>query len=251
MAVNGCRFGRSVCSLPYILLLVLLLPNAASASLQPLDGGGNFHSYVDVVNRWVAEDRLDVLVLIEVANRDLNYRDEDGYKVGRMRLEVELVPLAGEPLRIKRPVRTADLTSDDANSSTLFQVFGVVFEDVPFRAGRINCTVYDVNRRRPGLLNQAGRRNSRSESSGLWFAEDSPRAAAGVALEDPLFLAHAPLATWNPDNPAEAAGTDGWLHDYMHPSRRYGLEQDRLQIFQPVWPAAGGVAVRGRSAAGD
>ena len=75
------------------------------------------------------------------------------------------------------------------------------------------------------------------------MAEDGPRTAEGIALEDPLFLVHAPFADWNPDSTAQASGDGGWLHDYMHPSRRYGLEQDRLQIFQPVWPPAGGVAL--------
>jgi GWxTD domain-containing protein len=119
----------------------------------------------------------------------------------------------------------------------------LVLEDVPFRSGRLNCQIYDVNRRRPGLLNQAKKRSSRAECATAWAAEDGPRAPAGIALEDPLFLVHAPFEDWNPESTTEATGNDGWLHDYTHPSRRYGLEQDRLQIFQPVWPQAGGIAM--------
>ncbi|MEN8007023.1 MAG: GWxTD domain-containing protein [Candidatus Krumholzibacteriota bacterium] len=222
---------------------MLLLPGAARAVLHPLDGAGNFHTYVDVVNRWVSEDRLDVLVLVEMSNVDLEYKEEKGGLVGRMRLEVQLTGPDGQVISQKRHLRTRVLSVEDAVSTTLHQVFGLVMNDVPFRSGRFNCQVYDVNRRRPGLLNQIAKRNSRSECSTAWAAEDGPRAAEGIALEDPLFLVHAPFAQWNPDSPVDVVRGDGWLHDYIHPSRRYGLEQDRLQIFQPVWPPAGGIGL--------
>ncbi len=246
MAFQSNRTERSVClyiCIPILTLLTLLLPVAAGAMLHPLDGAGNFHTYVDVVNRWVSEDRLDVLVLIEVSNGDLEYKEENGGYVGRMRLEVQLESYDGKVISQKRHLRTKVLSSVESSTRTLFQVFGLVLEDVPFRAGRFNCQVYDVNRRRPGLLNQVSKRNSRSECSSSWVAEEGPRAAEGIALEDPLFLVHAPFVQWNPSGSVESGGDDGWLHDYMHPSRRYGLEQDRLQIFQPVWPPAGGLAL--------
>jgi len=214
MAVESRRSRPSVCSysiihlLTLLLMLLLLLPGVAGAMLHPLDGAGNFHMYVDVVNRWVAEDRLDVLVLVEVSNGDLKYKEEKGGYVGRLRLEVQLESADGEIITQKRHIR-----------------------------------VYDVNRRRKGLLNQMTKRNSRSECATIWVAEEGPRAPEGIALEDPLFLVQAPFSDWDPENTAQASGEDGWLHDYMHPSRRYGLEQDRLQIFQPVWPPAGGIAL--------
>jgi GWxTD domain-containing protein len=247
MALESRRSGRFVWKNSHILLfalLAILSPGRAKAMLHPLDGAGNFHSYVDVVNRWVDEDRLDVLVLVEVANADLNYKEEDGGYVGRIRLEVQLEGPGGEVITQKRHIRTAGLPVDEAASSTLFQVFGLILEDVQVRSGRLNCQVYDVNRRREGILNQAQKRNMRSECATAWYAEEGPRTAEGISLEDPLFLVHAPFAEWNPESVAdEASGNEGWLHDYTHPSRRYGLEQDRLQIFQPVWPAAGGVAL--------
>ena len=87
MAFQSNRTERSVCSyicIPILTLLTLLLPVAAGAMLHPLDGAGNFHTYVDVVNRWVTEDRLDVLVLIEVSNGDLEFKEENGGYVGSM-----------------------------------------------------------------------------------------------------------------------------------------------------------------------
>jgi len=221
------------------ILLLLSWPPAAQAVLQPLDGQGNFHSYIDVVNRWRSEDRLDVLVLVEVANADIACEKEDGGYVGRLRIEVELIGPDGEVIERKRPVRTPALSADDAGSRTLHQVFGVVLEDVPFRSGELSCAVYDVNQRREGVLNARRRRSAVSDCVTDWYAEDGPRPAAGVALEQPLFLFQAPLADWNP---AAGGGAGGdWLQDYAHPSRRYGLEQDHLQLFLPVWPAAGGI----------
>jgi GWxTD domain-containing protein len=240
MAVKSCRLLR--CAVFIFTLLFLLPARPAEAILHSLDGGGNFHTSVDVINRWVTEDRLDVLVLVEVANSNIKFAEEGDGLMARLRIEVELLGPDGTTVTRKRPVRTPILPPEEAASPTLFQTFGVILEDVPYRAGRISVAVYDVNRRRDGLINQAKKRNARSESATDWYAEESPRAPVGVALEDPLFVAHAPFAQWDPDRPESAVGEEtGWLQDYVHPSRRYGLEQDRLQLFQPVWPQAGGV----------
>jgi hypothetical protein len=222
-------------------LLAMVLPCSAHAALrQPLDGRGNFHSYVDVVNRWRADDRLDVLVLVSVASGDLSSKVEDRSLVARMRVEVALTGPDGQTVTRTRQIRSQALAARDAASGSLRQVFGVLLTDVPFRSGRIECGVYDVNRRRPGLLNQLGRNYARSEAVGEWYAEDGARAALGLALDDPLYLLQAPLAAWNPENAAEATETGGLLGDYVHPNRIYGLEQDRLQMVVPVWPPAGG-----------
>lgn len=223
------------------LALLLLAAPAPGALLQPLDGRGEFHSYVDVVNRWRGDDRLDVLVLVAVANGDLATRDEDGQLVARLRVDVTLTAPDGREVKRSRNLRTRPLAVRDASSRTLRQVCGVLLTDVPFRDGRLDCTVTDVNRRRKGLLYQLDRQNARSEASFDWFAESGPRPSEGLALDDPLFLMHAPLAAWNPESAADATETGGLLGDYVHPSRIYGIEQDHMQLVLPVWPASGGV----------
>ena len=246
MAVERCRIRRSVCFYSYILLSSLILvsvlwPCQAQAILHPLDGGGNFHTSVDVINRWVSEDRLDVMVLVEVNNADLKFeREGDGF-VGRTRIEVTLESLAGEIVTRKRQIRTPALSEAETGARTEFQVFGVLLRDVPFREGRVSCGVYDVNWRKPGILNSARKNSASSECSTAWVAESAPRPTTGVALEEPLFLMQAPMEAWNPAQVDAQAEESGWLQDYTHPSRRYGLQQDHLQIFQPVWPQAGGV----------
>jgi hypothetical protein len=129
MAVMRARSGRSVRLRPRnlifsFLLVFALAPRPAAAILHPLDGGGNFHSSVDVINRWVAEDRLDVLVIFEVANADLKFEEENGRMVARLRAEVRLTSLDGREIARKRQIRSSGMSPDDAASRTQHQVFG-------------------------------------------------------------------------------------------------------------------------------
>jgi len=235
--------------LPRYLLLVLLLcqflfagvGSAFAAIVQSLQGGGNFHSYVDVVNRWQDDSHLDVLVMAEITNADLVYEKETKGYVGRMLMEVEIVSHTGEVVREKRSFHTPPLTPEEMSSTTLFQNFGVIIRDIPFRSGRFNCRITDVKHRKQGVINKIRRNNVHSECSTDWFASPSPRPTRGVALGDPLFLFQAPLEKWNPATAGSDRKTGGWVYDFMHPSRRYGIEQDKLQVFLPVWPPLAGI----------
>jgi len=209
--------------------------------LRPLDGTGDFYTSVDVISRFVHEDVLDVMVLVEVKNSAIKFEKEKHGLVGRMRLEVRLSSLDGEVVTRTRHVHTAPLGISETGSSLQFQVFGVLLRDVPFRAGRIDCVVFDANRHKRGAMNSIRKKGASSEASSAWAAPATPRPAAGVLLEEPLYLLQAPLAGWKPDVDAALDEDSDWLHDYAHPSRRYGLEQDHLQIYQPVWPPVSGL----------
>jgi GWxTD domain-containing protein len=226
--------------LSVLTILTAAWPRAAGAVLQPLDGRGSFHSYVEVVNRWRSEERLDVLVLCEVSNADLAFREEDGQLVGRLRVEVRLTGPGGEIVQGARVIRTPGVSGADAASRTLHQVFGVLLEDVKLRSGRLECAVYDENTTPAGLTYLGSDERAVSACAAEWYAEDSPRPAVGLALEQPLFLLGAPLSERSPSRTG-ALADDGWAVEFAHASRRYGLEQDRLQLVVPVWPAAGGV----------
>jgi GWxTD domain-containing protein len=226
--------------LSFLLLLLGAVP-ATAGLVRTLQGGGDFHSYVDLVNRWQDDSRLDVLVMIEVTNADLAYDKEERGFVGRLLVEVELVAPDGQTRTEKRSFHTPPLTRAEAASATLFQNFGLIIDEVPFRSGRFNCRIYDVNRRKEGILNQMRKVSVSSNCSSGWYAPDSPQPAAGVAVGDPLFLFQAPLEQWKPSNALDPENPGGWLHDYMHPSRRYGIEQDQLQVYLPIWPPVAGV----------
>ena len=226
-----------------ISLLVLALTSiqpARAGVVRSLQGSGNFHTYVDVVNRWHSDERLDVLVMVEVTNSDLAYDKEKKGYVGRMRVEVELIGPDGQVVTDKRLHRTRPLSREEAASSTLFQNFGVVLEDIPFRNGRLVCRVYDVNRRKEGIINEMRKQNTSSYCTVQWYAPDTPRPSGGVLVGDPLYLFLAPLDQWNPALISQPHNRGSFLYDYMHPSRRYGIEQDKLQIFLPLWPPLGG-----------
>ena len=139
------------------------------------------------------------------------------------------------------------LTSAEAGSPTLFQSFGLVLEDVPFRSGRITVDVYDVNERREGLPQpdaQAAAGSAAAPAPGRPGRSPAPPGASPWRI--PCSWPTPPWRTGSPGATGEAMPR-GWLHDYMHPSRRYGLEQDRLQVFQPVWPQLGGVPLEADS----
>ena len=240
------RFAKKfpMASLLTVLLLGLLLlwgPGPViSAYISPLNGSGNFPASFEVLNRWQDDGTLDVLILVEVKNSHLTFREEKRGQVARLRLEAQLDPFEGQTITEKQNVRTASMSRQESGNQLLNQVFGLVLEDVPFRSGRISVQLYDVLEYREGIYNQMKRRPRRSEVSADWFAED-PRPAAGVALGDPLYLFLAPLKRWNPSAPQFNQAEGGMLYDYMHPSRRYGIEQDHLQMFLPVWPPVTGV----------
>ena len=215
--------------------ICLLSPTiAAAAWVAPVEGGGNFSMHVDAVNRWRDDRRLDVMVLVAVANSDLQFHEENGRLTGGVKLEVELRGPDDQVSRKKRIYRTDLAHPDDALSGTLYQVFGLVLEDVPFRYGRLVCTVSDPQQGKEGVLS---RERAMSEAVADWYAEQSPRPEASVAVGDPFFMANAPLNTWNPNVAATTEEGGGFLQDYMHPARRYGLEEDHLQVFLPIWPA--------------
>jgi len=127
---HGChalRFRRLPCILLLALGLVGGAPRAARAILRPLDGGGNFHTYVEVMNTWRNQDRLDVVVMVEVCNGDLEFAREEGGLVARLRIEVGLVGPDGAAVSDTRQVRTPPLSAADAASRTQFQVFGLIW----------------------------------------------------------------------------------------------------------------------------
>lgn len=228
--------GHLLSIILFSIIFLLFSVSSLAGVVRPLEGDGNFHSYFDVLNRWQSEDRLDVLVLVEITNADINYEESGNGFVGKFNFEVTLEGPDGKTITKKRHMSTPKLDAVLAASRTSFQVFGLVLEDVPFREGRLTCTLHDALSRKQGILNRSTL--PVSESVIPWSADHRLRTEGGVTVGDPLFLAHAPLKSWDPAVTSNGAGA-GYLHDYIHPSRRYGIEEDRLQLFIPVWPSTG------------
>jgi len=210
---------------------------ARSAWLRPVQGAGNFYSTVDVVNIWQDETTLDVVVMVAVANNEVKFVEEDGHQEGQLEVEIRLTAEDGTEVTRQRTVELRVARDEETASATLFQIFNVVLSDVPFRSGRLVCRIYDQNRHRRGLFNQINKNRARSESAADWSAAEDRRIAAGPTVSDPVYLASAPILLWQsgairPPDPADSP-----VFAYNHPTRRYGLEQDRLQLYFEVEPA--------------
>ncbi|RKZ10900.1 hypothetical protein DRQ50_14140, partial [bacterium] len=88
MGWTSRRLHAPVCVLVTVILLSCCLFSGSQAVVRPLLGTGEFPAAVDVINRWQGEQRLDVMVLVEVVNADIGYSEEKGGLVGRLRIEV-------------------------------------------------------------------------------------------------------------------------------------------------------------------
>lgn len=222
----------------FLIFVALAMP-ASAGWVRPVEGGGSFLVVVDAVNRWQPDGSLDVLVFVAVANSELHFEPAGSRQQAKLGLEVVLTGPDGQQVSKKRQMRTPLIDEQDILTGTLFQNFGLILKDVPFNSGRLVCRVVDVNRILPTTKSYLAKKLATSEAVADWYAADSARPDVAVGVGDPLFLAHAPLRSWNPNQLHEAQGQPGFMQDFVHPARRYGLEQDHLQVYLPIWPSDG------------
>jgi len=222
-------------------ILPILAPMVAGAAwLRPLEGAGNFHTIIDLYNRWSASGRLDVVLLISVANREVTFEAADGFSRGVLTVHVDLTGLDGTVVAGDKQVQLKARDRQEAGSPTLHQVFPVILRDVQVRSGKIYVRVEDTLRKQSGLLAVIGSRLARSEAVGDWYAPEQRRQPDALALGDPIFVARAPLQSWLERRPLGEDLAESMICEFLHPSRRYGLEQNRLQVYFEVAPPANG-----------
>lgn len=218
-----------------------MVASGRAAWVRPLEGVGNFHSRIDVCNRWRADDLVDVVLLFSVANRELTFIRRDGRLQGELQVTAELQGTDGTTVSRTRQVHLLTTGSVAASSGTLYQVFSLLLPGVSAHSGQVVCRLMDENRRRGGLLNLIKRRQALSEAEGDWEAVPRQRDPEGLYLGDPIFLSGAPVDFWREEAPLARELERTILWEHLHPNRRYGLEQDRLQVyFEIEAPLAGG-----------
>lgn len=219
-----------------VLTGVVLLSAApvAAAWLQPVEGSGYFRFTCDAVN--LADDRPapDVVVAVAVANGELEFTEETGLLQARVRVTATLAGFDGGVRTATKSFRLGSRSADEAASPTLHQQLLLVLEDVDLAAGRLEVMVEDLNRPRPGLQYLGTEERAFALATADWAAEPA-RETEGLAVGDAVFLAHAPIRTWELSGRPTPAGQGGpW--DFVHPLRRYGLEAEALQVYFTVAP---------------
>ncbi len=229
---------RSVLTAALALLVLLLALPAAAAWFRPVEGGGYFDFTCDAVNLAREDGTVDVVVMITVPHRELTFELDAGSYRARVRAIVTLTgTTTGLDSKVVDAVKTHRLTSrnqSEAESQTLRQDFMVVLPRVSLQTGELVVRVEDLNRRRPGLQYLATDHRAYAEAAADW-ASLPIRETSGLAVGDAVFMAHAPIRTWELDGrPTPAGGGGPW--DYINPPRRYGLEAEALQLYFTIEP---------------
>jgi len=172
-----------------------------------------------------------------VANREIVYEQDDGGVLrGKLSITAEIVGDDGSRFDRSAEIDLRAHDEAEAGSPTMFQVFTLTMPGVTAATGRFQCVILDQNRTRPGLLNLVKENRARSELAGDWYAEVPRLDADGLLLRPPVFLARAPhlpaLEEGRPLGEPETSPIAG----YIHPIRRYGIENETLQVYFEVEP---------------
>jgi GWxTD domain-containing protein len=221
-------------SFTFTVLLMLAVTTCDAAWVRPLEGSGNFHTMIDVYNRWRADGTLDVVLLFSINNNEVVFEEENGHYKGKILVTAELQGANGQSVSGERTFVLWARDAQETASNTLQQVFPLILPAVEFRSGVIYCEVEDLRQKRRGILNQVKKLNATSEAAGQWVAQDPRRHDSGLTVHDPIFMAHAPAGLWGADLKIDLEETA--VFDYLHPSRRYGVEQDHLQVYFEIEP---------------
>ena len=222
--------------LPAMLFAVLLLAVPALAGwLRPVAGEGNFRFVCDAVTLPGGVGGHDVVVMISVEHREITFADDAGRPRARLRVQARLAAPDGREAAMETTVRLDAAHREDAAAPALRREFPVVLRGVPFDSGRLSVVVDDLNRRRPGFANLGSDRRAQATARADWYAPPA-RAPRGLSVGDAVFLAHAPIRTWERDGRPVAPGAGAGPWDHVHPLRRYGLEVPALQLYFMVEP---------------
>jgi GWxTD domain-containing protein len=200
---------------------------AASALVRPLDGAGGFGVCLDYANLPAADGAADVLLLFSVANDGLHFREQPGGSLGgSLSVEATLDVGDGAPIVRRETLTLAARTRGEAASPTSYQVFTLRIPGVRAAHGDLRCRLEDLAAPR----DDDARRAAVADVRGEWCREAPPPALRGLWLHAPLFLSGAPRSG-DAGGAVTAARLRGdRLAMFLHPNRRYGLEQPRLQV---------------------
>ena len=235
---GGPACPRWIIPLAVILALTVVLPAtpAVAGWLRPLTGGGNFYFHCDLVTLSCADGSRDVVAMVAVPHRELIFENDAGRQRARVRAVAVLTTSDGRRFEVKETYRLTARNATEAGSPTLNQIFTIVLHDVAASSGDFEIRLEDLNRRRPGFMNLGSKRRAVAVLAAGWYAPpvQQPR---GLSVGDAIFLAHAPIRSWESRGRPTVPGMGGpW--EYVNPQRRFGLETESVQIYFTLEPPA-------------
>jgi len=215
---------------PFLIIVLLLLTAAtASALVRPWEARGDFQAQLDVYDRERPDGSVDVLALVSIPNTQLAFHQAWGEGLqGRLACELSLMTDGGAVQVRRDTLELRVLRREDARSPALYQVFSLELEGVRAPYGTLTCVLEDLAWGRSAAETEL--RAPRTEVQGEWVRAERMDAVRGLYLHPPLFLSGAPAALMPRDADGAAPPRRGLLARHLHPNRRYGLEQETLQV---------------------
>ncbi len=226
--------ARSAMRIATLLIVAAAAATSEAAWLRPVVGQGHFQFTCDLVTLPQEGGQIDAVVLIAIRHREITFTSEAGSHRARVRVHAVLQGPDGLEVTAETTARLSARNASEAGSPTLQQIVSLPVRNIPFAHGAMTITVEDLNRRRPGLAYLATDRKAFATAVADWYAPPA-REPEGLAVGGVVYLAHAPIRTWERDGRGVVGAGDGpW--DWANPLRRYGLEAEALQIYVTIEP---------------
>jgi GWxTD domain-containing protein len=242
-AVTARRALGPTAVFPIVLLLVLLLiaARAAEASfVRPLESKGEIAAVLDVHDTPNEAGGMDLVLMLAIPNRELAFQEGVGGRfTGRILVDAEIVQPDGATLSRREEMKLTALHADDVSSGVARQVLSLDLGEVTSPYASLTCRVSDINASRVVNRDEPPR-PPEARFRGEWVAPETVDEVAGLYLHEPLFVAGAPLGMLPPGLEDLPPLQRQLVSEHLHPARRYGLEQDRLQVVFDVEAATRG-----------
>jgi GWxTD domain-containing protein len=206
-------------------LLGLRLPAVATAALvRPLESQQGLHAVLDYYEQGGADGAVDVVLVCSIANDQLAFKELfGGGQTGLLRVTATLAAPDGRRYERDEELRISARTREEAASRTVYQVFTLRLAGVDAADAVLTCRLEDLDAARVLRLESAEAPPPAAVIAGEWYRDPARADAHGLWLHAPLFLSGAPVRVGGVPGDRDLAA-------YLHPNRRYGIEQERLQV---------------------
>ena len=223
------RTAEAVAAFLLITLMLTALP-ARGALVRPLTGHGDFSFDLDMIERPATGGRTDLVLVVSVPNAELAFKEVlGGGMTGRIAVTASL-GRGEDAVRRSAELPVMAGTREDAEAYTVQQVFSLVLPGIARDEGPFRCTVTDLEGGRVRRLREGMDEDPASRIEIDWYRDVDRGAAHGLWIGDPLYLSGAPRRELEGPRIDGRSPERGLLGEYLHPNRRYGVEQSRLQV---------------------